>query len=38
MGRARQLFAFVETVIVIGERAIWEVSQAKIIKTKVVDE
>lgn len=25
-------------MIVIGEKAIWEVSQAKIIKTKVVDE
>ena len=38
MGRARQLFAFVDTVLVVGEKAIWEVSQARIIKTKVVEE
>lgn len=38
VGRVRQLFVFLDTVVVIGERALWEVSNAKIIKTKVMEE
>lgn len=38
VGRVRQLFVISSTVIVIGERALWEVNQAKIIKTKVMED
>lgn len=38
VGRVRQLFVFMDTVVVIGERALWEVTHAKIMKTKVMEE
>lgn len=38
VGRTRQLYAFMDTVVVIGEKALWEVSQAKVIKTKLFEE
>jgi len=37
VGRVRQLFVFVDTIVVIGEKALWEVENAKIIKTKVME-
>lgn len=38
LGRVRQLFVIAETVVAIGERALWEVAEAKIVKTKMMEE
>ena len=38
LGRVRQLFVMSDTIIAIGQRALWEVQDGKIIKTKMMEE